>query len=119
MVKCPKKQFKKSMNEAVKKLSFWTGCFSERRVNTKSHWYIEIQAQLHISKRKMAYLVIYLGGTVYEIIEVGRNDEFWKKEMEKELVFFFNEALLKELVDPRDDRGMDLRKYSSEKDTFE
>lgn len=107
------------MNDAIKTLSFWIGSPSDRRVNTKSHWYIEIQGQLHISNRTMAYLVIYLGGTVYEIIEIERDDDFWKKDMEKELVFFFHEALLKELVDPRDDRGMDVRKYNSEKETFE
>lgn len=107
------------MIDAIKTLSFWLGCPSNRRVNFKSHWYIEIQGQLHISKRKTAYLVIYLDETVYEIIEVERNDEFWKKEMETELVFFYNEALLKEIVDPRVERGMGVRKYNTKKETFE
>lgn len=82
-------------------------------------WYIELQGQLHISKRKMGYLVIYLEGHEYEIVEVARNEEFWKKNMQKELVFFFNEALLKEIVDPRFERGMDQRKYNAEKETYE
>lgn len=67
----------------------------------------------------MAYLVIFLGVDEYEIVEISRNDVFWKNEMESELVYFFNEALLKELVDPREKRGMELRRYDSTKKTFE
>lgn len=66
----------------------------------------------------MAYLVIYLGESVYEILELERNDKFWKNEMEKELIYFYKEALLKELVDPRDDRSMDIRKYDAKEKTF-
>lgn len=80
---------------------------------------MEIQGQLHISKRQIAYLVIYLSSDVYEIVEMQRDDEFWKNEMEEELVYFYNEALMKELVDPREERGMDLRTYNSSKQIFE
>lgn len=62
--------------------------------------------------------MVYLGESVYEVLELERDDEFWRKEMEEELIFFYNEALLKELVNPRDERGMDLRKYNDEKKTF-
>lgn len=67
----------------------------------------------------MAYLVIYLGGQEYEIVEIERNDAFWKIEMEKELCYFYNEPLLKELINPREERGMELRQFNSEKETFE
>ena len=107
------------MREALKKIPFWKGPFNNRRVNRESHWYFEIQGQLRITKRRMAYLVIYLNEQANEIVELERDDDFWKRSMEKELVFFYNEALLKELVDPRDGRGMDLRKYDSKKETFE
>ena len=40
--------------------------------------------------------------------------------MEKELIFFYTEAMLKELVNPRGgERGMSLRKYNSTTETFE
>lgn len=107
------------MREAFEKIRFWKGNINNRRVNHESHWYFEIQGQLHITKKRMAFLVIYLNEEAYEIVELERNDEFWKSRMEKELVFFYNEALLKELVDPRDGRGMDLRVYDSKKETFE
>lgn len=107
------------MKDAIKTISFWLGTFINRRINNKSHWYLEIQGQLHIARKQTAYLVIYLGGREYEIVEIEKNDEFWKNNMEKELVYFFNEALLKELVDSRDDKGMELRTYNSKKGTFE
>lgn len=107
------------MTEALKKIPFWKGPINNRSLNYESHWYIEIQGQLHVTKRQVAFLVIYLNERAHEIVEIERNDEFWKNRMEKELVFFFNEALLKELVNPRDERGMDLRKYDSKKGTFE
>lgn len=119
VVKCPKKEYGKSMKDAMKTISFFTGTYSNRRINKKSHWFFEVQGQLHIANKQMAYLVIYLGGQEYEIIEIERNDAFWKKEMEEELCYFYNEALLKELINPRDERGMELRQYNSEKVIFE
>lgn len=119
VIKCPKKEFGKSIKDAVKSIKFWTGTGIDRRINYKSHWYLEIQGQLHIAHKQMAYLMIYLGGDAYEIYEIEKNDDFWKKQMEEELTYFYNEALLKELVDPRDGRGMELRKYISKKEMFE
>lgn len=119
VVKCPKKEFGKSMKDAIKTISFWTGNHSNRSINNKSHWFFEVQGKLHITKRTMAYLVIYLGNEVYEIVEIERDDAFWNMEMEDELSYFFNEALLKELVDPREERTMELRQYNSKKETFE
>lgn len=120
VAKCPKNVFKKSIEEAINKklLPFWIGPLHNRRVNLKSHWYLEIQGQLHITRRRVAYLVIYFGESVYEIMELERDDDFWKTEMEKELIFFYYEGLLKELVDSRYDRGMEYRTYNAEKKTF-
>lgn len=120
-VKCPRAAYKKSMKEAIAKklIPLWKISASGRQINVKSHWYMEIQGHLHITRRTLAHLVIYLGEGVYEIIEMERNDEFWKEHMERELIFFYNEAMLKELINPRDDRGMDLRKYNADTETFE
>lgn len=108
------------MAEAVNKnlIPIWSGKFDNRKLNANSQWYFEIQGQLHITRRRMAYLVIYLGESVYEIIELERNEKLWKDKMEKELLFFYNEGLLKELVNSRYDRGMELRKYDAGKETF-
>lgn len=121
-VKCPKVAYGKSVKEAMSKklIPFWKSSKNGREINTKSHWYMEIQGQLHITGRRLAHLVIYLGEGVYEIVEIERNDDFWMKVMEKELIFFYTEAMLKELVNPRGgERGMSLRKYNSNSQTFE
>lgn len=109
-----------SIAEAFDKklLPIWQGTLQNRTINRKSHWYYEIQGQLHVTRKRMAYLIIYLGESAYEIVELERNDQFWKEEMEKELIFFYNEALLKEIVNSRYDRGMDFRKYDPKKETF-
>lgn len=101
-----------------KLLPIWQGSLMDRKINKKSHWYYEVQGQLHVTRRRMAYLMIYLGNSIYEIIELERNDKFWKEEMEKELIFFYNECLLKELVNPRYDRGMEFRQYDAKEQTF-
>lgn len=101
-----------------KLLPIFQGPLHDRKINRKSHWYYEIQGQLHVTGRRIAYVMIYLGESIYEIIELERNDTFWREEMEKELIFFYNEGLLKELVNPRYDRGMEFRKYDPTKETF-
>lgn len=52
-------------------------------------------------------------------MEIQRNEQFWKTTMEQELVYFYNEAMVKELVDSRDARGMELRKYNTQTQKFE
>lgn len=120
-VKCPKAAYKKSMKEAITKklIPLWKGSVNDRQINEKSRWYYEIQGQLRISNRKIAHLIIYLGERVYEIIEIERNDAFWKTRMEKELVFFYKEAMIKEIVDSRDSKGMELRVYNASSQKFE
>lgn len=122
VVKCPIKAWKMSISAAIDKnvIPYWTKSRASGKidVNFKSHWYIEIQGQLHISGRKFAYLVIYLGPSAYKIEKVDRNDEFWMKEMKEELVYFFNEAMVKEIVDSRDARTMKLRAYDTKSQTF-
>lgn len=63
--------------------------------------------------------MIYLGNEEFEIIEIEKNDEFWKQQMVEELVYFYNEALIKELVNPRLERAMEIRVYNSKSKTFE
>lgn len=62
--------------------------------------------------------MVYLGSSEYKTERVERDDEYWKEKMEAELVYFFNEAMLKELVDSRDARSMDLRDYDEKEKTF-
>lgn len=42
-------------------------------------------------------------------IEIARDDQFWKEEMEPKLLQFYHHCMLPELVDPRHTRNMNIR----------
>lgn len=125
VIKCPLDAFKKSksINDAIEKnlIPFWSKAKKSVviTVNKDSHWYMQIQGQLHVSGKLFAHLLVYLGPSEYKIERrIERDDEYWKVKMEAELVYFFNEAMLKELVDSRYTRTMELREYDEESKTF-
>lgn len=122
VIKCPRNALKKTMDEAIEKrmIPFWTKSNSSEgvTVNVDSHWYMQIQGQLHVSDKKVAHLMVYLGPSEFKIVKVDRDDEYWKTRMESELMYFFNEAMLKELVDSRHRRYMELRDYDEKNKIF-
>lgn len=84
-------------------------------INTKHHWYYQIQGQLHVTQKKFCYLVLWAADDLpirYEKIE--RDDKFWIEKMENKLLNFFDTAMLPELVDPRKGRSMDIRKFTKD-----
>lgn len=117
-IKCPLTAYKKTIEDA--KIPFWKTISGKRTVNTKSAWYLELQAELHITKRKFAFLMIWLGDTAEgpEVVKLKRDDDFFEKEMKEKLVFFYNELMLKELANSRRERKMELRQYDAVSKTF-
>lgn len=117
-IKCPLKAYQKNINEV--KLQFWTTKSAQRTINTRSAWYIELQGELHITKRKWAYLLIWLGESQHQhtLVQVKREDAFFEDEIKDKLVFFYNEGMLKELANPRKNREMDLRAFDESSNTF-
>lgn len=115
-IKCPLAQYKKNINEV--KMQFWKVSKGIRTLNTKSAWYIEIQGELHVSKRKLVFLMIWLGESQYEIVKLKRDDKFFEDEMNQKLVYFYNEVMLKELANSRSEREMELRQYDEATKTF-
>lgn len=118
LVKCPLKAYHKNINEV--KMQFWTTKSGQRTINKKSAWYVELQGELHITKRKLAYLMIWLGPrqSQFQLVVVKRDDEFFENEMKGKLVFFYNEGMLKELAHSRKARKMELRAYDESSKTF-
>lgn len=119
IVKCPVKAYNKSFKEAIEKrlISYWDK--KSFTVNKKCNWFIECQGQLHVTQRKFAFLVLWLGESIFKIETVERDDTFWEDIMEKKLCYFFNEVMIKEIVDSRRDRKMNLREYNPENQNFE
>ncbi|XP_029348145.1 uncharacterized protein LOC100575276 isoform X2 [Acyrthosiphon pisum] len=64
------------------------------------HYYFQIQGQMHITERHKCYFFIYTPEwTHLEIIHY--DDVFWSKTMEKKLKLFYEECLLREIIDPQ------------------
>lgn len=67
--------------------------------------------------RELAYLVVWLG-TEFTVKKIAVDHSFWNDQMKKKFEFFFNEAMLKELADPRRERKMKIRQYDANSKTF-
>lgn len=119
-IKCPREAFKLKIEDAIEKkmIPIWKLVDSVVTVNKSSSWYIELQAELHIAEKTFAYLVVFVESDV-KIEQIYRDDDFWYSTMEKPLVFFYEQAMIKELVDPRKRRSMKLRAYNAVSKTFE
>lgn len=92
VVKCPRKEYNKTFDDAIgpKSLKFWKKVRGNVSVNVNHEWFIEIQGDLHITGRKLAHLVIWLK-TEFKIVKVKRVDSFWETKLKDKLCFFFNE----------------------------
>lgn len=117
-IKCPVKEYNKKFEKAIPKIKFFKKKGTDVTINEKSDWFIELQGQMRVTDRKNAFIMIWLGESNYRVIEVERNDKFFNEKMEDKLTYFYNEVMLKELVDSRVSRHMKLRKYDSEKLSF-
>lgn len=115
-IKCPLTGFKKKIEEV--KLPLWKIVSGEKSLNKKCSWYLEIQGELHITRRKWAYLMVWVGDNQFQIIEFKRDDAFFDNDMRESLMYFYNEVMVKELADSRKARSMQLRRYDDESKTF-
>lgn len=120
IVKCPVKCFKKTVDQAIRSnsLPFWKSKDGNVSINLKGSWYVEMQGVLHVTDKKIGFLVVWLGDNEYRIERVLRDDKFWEEKMKQKLLFFYNEAMLKEVVDPRKNRKMELREFDPSTNTF-
>jgi hypothetical protein len=112
-VKCPAKAQKLSPLEAVrqKMLKYCVEGQEDSLVLKRNHnynYYYQIQGQLHITNKEYCLFVVWtpLGMSVEKI---KKDDDFWKKNMEKQLITFYERCLLPEIIDPRHPRGLPIR----------
>lgn len=116
-VKCPSSAYNLKLDpeEAIKqkKIDFWVYRSDAFTVNKKSKWFYQVQGQLRVTGQDMCVFAVWtgVGKLKYEVVK--RDDQFWKENMEGNLVKFYNNCLLPELVDPRYPRSMNLRDHSS------
>lgn len=74
-------------------------------------YYYQIQGQLHITRRSFCDFVVYTNMGI-DVQRIGRDDSFWKNKMEAQLTRFYKDCVLPELVDPRVERSMPIRRPS-------
>ena len=78
------------------------------KINKKHKYYYQIQGQLHITRRKYCLFVIHtLLSRKYLRIDV--DEKFWKEKMEKQLIRFYMDCMLPEILDSRHNRRMPIR----------
>lgn len=120
-IKCPLKQYRKKFDKVIHELKFWNkGAGS---INEKHEWYIELQSELHITGRKFGFVMVWLGEcnreAQYRIVEIPKDDSFFETTIKPKVQYFYEQVMMKELVDSRKGRSMKLRTYNRENDSFE
>lgn len=121
IIKCPLKAYnERSVEEAINKslTPLWKFVSGVEIINKASAWYIEIQGQLHITRKSFAYVVVWIRSE-FRIEKVLRDDDFWETKMKEPLTYFWEQVMIKELVNPRKRRSMPLRAYNPSTEIFE
>lgn len=73
-----------------------------------SHYWYQIQGQLHIARRDFSLFVIWTEKGM-SVETISRDDYFWEAEMFPRLERFYKNCLLPELVDPCRSRNQPIR----------
>lgn len=77
-------------------------------LKVKHDYYYQVQGQLHITGRQYCYFTVWTPkGLKYEIIE--KDDRFLETKMKPQLIRFYKECVLPEIIDGRKTRGMKIR----------
>lgn len=106
-IKCPYSARILTPEEGIekRKITFWK---KNGTVNTRHKWYFQIQGQMHITQIGTCIFMVWTPkGHKIEII--FKDDSFWESQMKINLIRFFEDCLLPELVDSRKERGMEIR----------
>lgn len=77
-------------------------------INRRHNYHYQVQGQLRVTGREYCLFCIWSSKGV-EILEIQRDKDFWKEEMEPYLTKFYVDCILPELVDPRHTRSMPIR----------
>lgn len=78
----------------------------ELRLKENHNYYYQIQGQLNIAKREFCYFVVYVDDNTDLYVEIiQKNETLWQNEMLPQLVQFYNDCILQEIVRRRVPRG--------------
>lgn len=85
---------------------------TDKTMKRNHNYYYQVQGQLHIIQREYCIFAIWTPLRL-KMEKIERDDAFWKENMEKKLVYFYEECVLSEIIDPRQERSLPIRNPSS------
>ncbi|CAN7946283.1 unnamed protein product [Ixodes hexagonus] len=108
-VKCPDSdKTLLELSKTRKDFCLHSGPDSKLCLKKRHNFFYQIQGQLNISKRRYCVLVVWtVGDTHIEVVH--RDEKFWNEHMLPQLLFFYKECLLPEIIDPRVPYGLEIR----------
>lgn len=117
-VKCPLSGSTLTPAEVInKKIGLVGNMFLRNKINgdltvrKKHRYYYQVQGQLHITKREYCIFAVWTPQDIITV-EIKKDDDFWRNQMEEKLTKFYMNCLLPELLDSRRKRSMPIREPS-------
>ncbi|XP_076635450.1 uncharacterized protein LOC143348738 [Colletes latitarsis] len=107
-VKCPESTKDLSPAEAIQQIPAIRRIFRGGEMNKNHHYYYQVQGQLHITNRRTALFCLWTPKGM-TITTVSRNDAFWATEMEEKLWKFYEDCMLREIIDSRFNQHQPIR----------
>uniref|UniRef100_A0A2S2PQZ9 Uncharacterized protein n=1 Tax=Schizaphis graminum TaxID=13262 RepID=A0A2S2PQZ9_SCHGA len=109
-IKCPYTIKDLTPEDAIQcgKLKFATLIDGKLNLKTNDNYYYQIQGQLHVTQRSYCYFVLWSSkGMLYQ--KILRDDAFFEQRMQQQLISFYHDHLLLEILDSRFHRGLPIR----------
>lgn len=108
-VKCPFTAKDMEPSEAAKKYNQRSQVHEPPKLSCSHNYFYQVQGQLHITKRSFCHFVVCTSKGIH-VQRIERDNDFWKFRMLPQLIRFYRDCMLPEIVDPRTTRSMPIRR---------
>ncbi|KAH8027883.1 hypothetical protein HPB51_011113 [Rhipicephalus microplus] len=108
-VKCPFTAKDMEPSKAAKKYNQRSQVHEPPKLSCSHNYLYQVQGQLHITKRSFCHFVVCTSKDIH-VQRIERDNDFWKFRMLPQLIRFYRDCMLPEIVDPRTTRSMPIRR---------
>ncbi|KAH8029635.1 hypothetical protein HPB51_002088 [Rhipicephalus microplus] len=108
-VKCPFTAKDMEPSEAAKKYNQRSQVHEPSKLSCSHNYFYQVQGQLHITKRSFCHFVVCTSKGIH-VQRIERDNDFWKFRMLPQLIRFYRDCMLPEIVDPRTTRSIPIRR---------
>jgi len=70
------------------------------KLNKNHNYHYQVQGQLRVANKNSCYFVVWTPKDMF-VERIMRDGDFWRDKMETQLVDFYNNYLIKEIIDPK------------------